>query len=82
MPSSGLIHRLLNGKIPESEDNLVLPRDNPRKTPMAAVRPTLFSIEAAANEERTSDGDQSVLLGINNIKWANGIQEPSYPRWM
>lgn len=82
MPSSSLLHRFLNGKMPESEDDLVLPRNNPHKAPMTAVHPTLFSIEATANEESTSESDERVLLGIKNVKWTNEMQKPNYPRWM
>lgn len=83
MPSSGLIHRFLNGKMPKPEVDLVLPRDNPHKMPVAAERPTLFAIEATANEESTPDSEERVLLGTRNINWKSQNQDPKdYPRWM
>ncbi|XHG04030.1 hypothetical protein AWENTII_007312 [Aspergillus wentii] len=59
----------------------MLPQANPRKTTNPALHPTLFSIEATAQDESRSD-EEHVLLGIRNINWASQIQEPEQLRWM
>jgi len=64
-------------------ESLVLPRDSPQKAYIAPLYPTIFLIEATAQERSISD-EEALLLAVKNTSPGSGIEpiEPVNLRWM